>query len=236
LTDSWALLSGPLSIGEGIVFVSISDERSKLNVNDLALSKDSNQRAAIILRFKRLFTALSIAPQLVDALVDRVDQDDVQERNGAESPYYEALKPAYRTPNEAMQTLDELRLVRGMTDEYFQRLRRYITVYPIVSDGWININTADAIVIQSLHEKMTPAMAMEIVQARPFRALHDLDKLTRVEPIVKELRLINAYDVRSDYFAIRITAEIGGVTKKGQAVVQRSQANGASHVVTFEIE
>jgi len=236
VTDSWGLLSGPFSLGEGVVSVSISDERSKLNVNDLALPRELKQRAAIILRFKRLFTALSIDSQLVEALVDWVDQDDVQERNGAESPYYESLKPAYRTPNEAMQTLDELRLVRGMTDEYFQRLRRYITVYPIVSDGWININTAEAIVIQSLHEKITPAMVMEIIQARPFRTLKDLDKLTSVEPIVKELRLLNAYDVWSDYFAIRISAEMGGVTKRGHAVVQRSRANGASHVVTFEIE
>lgn len=236
LTDSWKLLPSPLSLGEGLVNVSISDERSKLNINDLALPKDSKQREATVLRFKRLFTALNLDPRLVEALTDWVDEDDVPERNGAETRYYESLTPPYRTANEAVQTLDELRLVRGMTDDSFQRLQQYITVYPFLSDGWININTADPIVIQSLNAKITPAMAMDIVQARPFRSLKDLDKVMSVEAVAKELRLVNAYDVWSDYFTVRISAEIGETTKDSRTVVQRSRADGSSTVVVFEIE
>ncbi|WHZ15098.1 MAG: hypothetical protein OJF52_001939 [Nitrospira sp.] len=236
LTDSWKLLPSPLSLGEGLVNVSISDERSKLNINDLALPKDSKQREATVLRFKRLFTALNLDPRLVETLTDWVDEDDVPERNGAETRYYESLTPPYRTANEAVQTLDELRLVRGMTDDSFQRLQQYITVYPFLSDGWININTADPIVIQSLNAKITPAMAMDIVQARPFRSLKDLDKVMSVEAVAKELRLVNAYDVWSDYFIVRISAEIGETTKNSRAVVQRSRADGSSTIVAFEIE
>lgn len=236
LTDSWGLPSNSVALGDGFVSVSISDERSKLNVNDLAAAQDSKQRDIIVLRFKRLFTALSIDPQLVEAIVDWVDPDDLPERNGAERSYYETLIPPYRPPNEAVQTLDDLRLVRGMTEEYFQRLQRYITVYPFLSDGWININTADPLVIQSLNAKLTPAMAMDIVQARPFRSLRDLDKLTSVESLAKELRVMNAYDVWTDYFAVHISAEIGGITKRGHAMVQRSRANGGSHVIAFDME
>jgi general secretion pathway protein K len=236
LTDSWGRPSNPLGVGEGAVAVSITDERGKLNINDLAVLKDPKQRQIVVARFTRLFSALSVDPRLVEAILDWVDQDDIPERNGAERSYYESLTPPYRPSNDALHTLEDLRLVRGMTEDYFQRLQRYLTVYPILSDGWININTADPLVIQSLHERVTPAMATAIVQARPFRNLKDLDKVTGVESFAKELRLLNAYDIWTDHFSVSLSVEIGGITKTGHAVLQRARTNGGSHVLAFKME
>ena len=236
LTDLWASPIGTQPIGDGVVSASIEDERGKLNLNDLAPSMDATIRAATFLRFKRLFALVQVDPGLVEAIADWVDSDDIPERHGAESAYYESLTPPYRAANMALQTLDELYLVRGMTEEIVRRLARYVTVYPSVSDGWININTADPAVIEVLHPRITPALALNVVQGRPYRALKDVDRVADFEAIAKELRLTGVYAVGSDYFTIRISATANAVTKNGRAVVRRSRTNGDSHVIYFRIE
>jgi general secretion pathway protein K len=186
-------------VGDGTVSASIVDERGKLNINDLSAGSQSpKSRAAMILRFKRLFLLVQVDPQLVDAIADWVDLDNIPEPNGAESSYYESLKPPYGAANASLQTLDELHLVKGMTDVIIERLARYLTVYPTIPDGWINLNTADPIVIQVLDPRITPAMALEVMQGRPYRTLQDLDRVANFESIAKELRVAGGYAVRSD--------------------------------------
>jgi general secretion pathway protein K len=236
LTDVWAMpISGRL-IGDGVMSVSIEDERGKLNLNDLARPMDAKLRADTILRFKRLCALIQIGPEIIDAIVDWVDADDVSEKNGAERLYYESLNPPYRPPNMALQTLDELHLVKGMTAEIFQRLARYVTVYPTVSDGWININTADPLVIEVLSPRITPALALTVVQARPFRTMQDVDHVVEFGAIAKELQLTGAYTVESDYFTIRTSVTANEATKNARAVVRRSRANGDTQVIYFRIE
>ena len=236
LTDLWAMPISARPIGDGLVSASIEDERAKLNLNDLASSMDAKMRADTILRFKRLFALLQLGSELVDAIADWVDADDVPEKNGAERAYYEALSPPYHPANMALQTLDDLHLVKGMTGEIVQRLERYVTVYPTVSDGGININTAEPVVIEVLSPRITPALALNVVQGRPFRTMQEVDRVADFESIAKELRLTGAYAVDSDYFTIRVGATANEVTKHARAVVRRSRSNGDSQVIYFRID
>ena len=75
-TDLWAFPIEKYAIGDGFMTAKIEDERGKLNLNDLA-SIDPNARKGKILRAKRLFHLLQINPDLVDAIVDWVDVDDI---------------------------------------------------------------------------------------------------------------------------------------------------------------
>lgn len=236
LTDVWAMPISATPLGDGAVSVSIEDERGKLNLNDLAVSMEAKVRADTILRFKRLCALIQVGPEIVDAIADWVDVDDVPEKNGAERLYYASLNTPYQPANMALQTLDELRLVKGMTDEVFQRLTRYVTVYPTVSDGWININTADVVVIEVLNPRITPALASNVVQGRPFQEMQDVDRVADFEAIAKELRLTGVYAVESDYFTIRISATANEVTKNARAVVRRSRTNGDSRIIYFRID
>ncbi|HKC93682.1 MAG TPA: hypothetical protein VKB81_06635, partial [Nitrospira sp.] len=97
-TDLWAFPIEKYAIGDGLMTAKIEDERGKLNLNDLGTlaTADPNARKTKILRFKRLFHLLQINPDLVDAIVDWVDADDIPEPAGAESNYYQSLRPAYR--------------------------------------------------------------------------------------------------------------------------------------------
>ncbi len=78
-TDVWALPIANYAIGDGLLTAQIEDERGKLNLNDLAAGGDVNARKPRVQRVKRLFELLQINPDLVDAIVDWVDQDEVPE-------------------------------------------------------------------------------------------------------------------------------------------------------------
>ncbi len=227
LTDLWAMPITNYPVGDGVVSALIEDERGKLNLNELANQPDPIARQAKIKRFKRLFELVQVNPDLVDAIADWMDTDENPEPTGAESAYYQSLRPAYRASNSSLQTVSELYLVKGMTDEIVQRLQKYVTVYPIEADGKVNLNTADPIVIQALDARITQAMAMSVVSGRPFLTIQDADRISDFEPIAKELRLTQAYDVRSNYFSVRASITVNEVTKAAYAVLRR-EVNGDS--------
>ena len=68
----------------------------------------------------------------------------------------------------------------------------------------MNLNTADPLVLQALDPRITQGMAADIVQARPFKTIQDLDRVSSFEDIGKELRQQNLYDVKSDLFMARM--------------------------------
>jgi general secretion pathway protein K len=236
LTDPWAMPLTNYQLGDGVITAQIEDERGKLNLNDLAGQGDPLIKQAKVLRVKRLFELIQVDPRLADAVADWVDSNEQPEPNGAESAYYQSLVPPYRAANGPLQTLDELHLVKGFTDDIVRRVSRYVTVYPTVADGAINLNTADPLVLQSLDMRITPVIAMQIQQTRPFRSLADMDKVTGFEPIARELRTTGLFTIKSDHFSGRITATVGEATKIGRAVLRRSGASGDSTLVYFRIE
>lgn len=233
LTDLWAFPIQKYAIGDGLLTAQIDDERAKLNLNDLAAGGDLNARKVKILRVKRLFELLQINPDVVDAIVDWVDSDDVPEAAGAETLYYQSLRPAYRAANAPFQTVRELRLVKGMTPEILEKLLRYVTVYPQQGESKININTADSLVIQALDPSITQSMAAEIIQGRPFKNVIDLDKVASAKETFARLRLPPVYDVKSSLFSARLSLTVNETTKTGAVVLQRDEATGNSTVQYF---
>lgn len=231
LTDLWATPITNYQIGDGLLTAQIEDERGKLNLNELANLQDPNSRTKKIIRFKRFFELLQINPDLVDAIVDWVDADEVPEATGAESTYYQSLRPSYRAADAPLQTLSELYLIKGMTDDIVQKLRRYVTVYPTQADGKVNLNTADPLVIQSLDPRVTQSMATEIVQGRPYKTPQELDRISSFEAIAKELRITQAYDVKSNYFSARMTITVNEVVRSSLVILRRDDVKGDSSVL-----
>ncbi len=76
---------------------------------------------------------------IANAIIDWRDEDVVPSPRGAESDYYESLDLPYECKNSPFQILEELLLVRGMTQEIFSRIKDVITIY---GEGKVNINTA----------------------------------------------------------------------------------------------
>ncbi len=227
--DLWAMPIKNYAIGDGLLSAQIEDERGKLNLNDLAINAGNElQQKTKIQRLKRLFKLLQISPDLVDALLDWVDQDDSQQPAGAESFYYQSQKPAYHAANSALPTLGDLRLVKGFTPEILDRLSRYVTVYPPEGGALVNLNTADPIVIQALDPMITQTMAMDIVLGRPYKTKVELDRIGSFQEIGARIRA--DYDVKSEYFSALIAITVNESTKTAVAVLRRDTNKGESTV------
>ena len=234
-TDLWALPIRDYAIGDGLLTAQIEDERGKLNLNDLAAGGDAIAKKARVQRVKRLFELMQIAPDLVDAIVDWVDQDETPEPAGAESSYYQTLRPSYRAANAPLQTLLELRLIKGMTPDIIAKLSKLVTVYPQEGQSKVNLNTAHSLVLQSLDPSITQGVAADIAQGRPFKTIQELDRVSSFEDIGKELRAQNLYDIKSDLFLARMMVRVNEVTRNATVVLQRDQNTGASTVLYYRV-
>lgn len=119
----------------------LMDEERKLNVNKASFEV-----------LKQFFESVGEATaqeagDIADAILDWVDTDDEPRENGAEEGYYASLQPAYPCKNKEFQVVEELLLVKAMTQEVFDKVKEYVTVY---SSGTVNLNTAGKPVLQAL--------------------------------------------------------------------------------------
>ena len=233
--DLWMMPLTNFPLGDGIINAVIEDERGKLNLNLLGGLNDPLAKRSTVLRFKRLFELIQVDPRVVDAIVDWIDADEVPEADGGESSYYQTLRPPYRAANEPLQSLEELRLVKGITQDMIDKMAKYVTVFPSQTDGRINLNTAHLVVLQALDLRISAAIAGEIIQGRPYKTMQDLDRVSSFEPIAKELRLTQAYDIKSQFFSIRGTVRVNEAVKSVLGVVKRDETKGDTTLLFVQI-
>ncbi len=230
LFELWATQLPNYPIGDGVVSVQVTDEAGKLNINDLAAltereASDSPKLLDHTQRFEQLFELLMLDIRILDAILDWVDADDRERTDGAEERYYNDLDRPYDIKNGPLDSLSELRLVKGVTDQVFEQLSPFLTVYPRAPKGVtpININTADLMVLQALgdHGNISQALAADIIQARPFLSPTDLNRVTALGSIDEKLRADKIIDVASLFFSVRAVGTIRETSKVAKAVIER---------------
>lgn len=230
LTELWATPLPPYPLGDGTVAAWIQDEGGKINVNALVTPSGTKPSVPLqIEQLKRLFRLKGLDPAPVDAIVDWLDRDEIEEPSGAESAYYERLDRPYRCRNGRMDTLAELHLVKGITDEVYRAISPYLTVY--TSGESINVNTADPVVLQTLPVPgqdgavafpLDDKQVETIVDVRPFAAKGDLSKVPGMTSAVVS-QLLPRITVASSWFSVYAEGEANGVKKGVLAVVDRSR-------------
>lgn len=154
----------------------ISDEGSKIDINDLASPSE-------VLRTTTAKQLLNIFEQQLESndefrdqyqnfnfteLINRItdwmtDTQDNQSKNGGDKrAAFQALGEDY-PPNRGFRTLDELRLVPGMTDEFYNLLAPQITIY---GSKAINPNLASSKVLKSLDKGISDESIKEVLERR----------------------------------------------------------------------
>ena len=157
----------------------ITSESSKFNLNHLVVTasprpdrinlRDSNPQglyhyvAVSILNFLEKLLKDSPDPykeygnmrpeEVVLDIMDWVNSGGERFGGGDKDAYYEKQSPPYRAKRGRFFTVDELRLVRGIDEKLFGKLKPVVTVYSY--DGRININNANDDVIRSLYPDFT---------------------------------------------------------------------------------
>jgi general secretion pathway protein K len=207
----------------------IIDEDSKINVNIAARGDAiSQQRLGMALvglmagdQNNPLFEARDGDGQFSDrqaicgALVDWADTDEnlysCDPRNSqntgvvAEDTFYQQLKVPYRRKNAAYDSLDELHLVRGISDDFFATFvdpepgnprKRVMTVW---GQGAVNVNSANAQTLLSIvcgFAVQTPPQQLcidPLVQAKFLTAVNLLRGFTAGAPLFSSPRgFVNA--------------------------------------------
>ncbi|KPQ01618.1 MAG: T2aSS secretion system protein GspK [Marinobacter sp. HL-58] len=164
--EFWAQNAAILPLDDnGVAEVQIDDLGGRINLNDLV--RGTGQVDPVVRdRITRLLQVLEITTVNVDALIDWIDADDeTVSAYGAEDGQYLMEDPAYRAGNQPFVSVSELRLIDGMTEEAYQALRPHVAALPVAGLG-INVNTASAAVLRSLHEELTQAQADAILERR----------------------------------------------------------------------
>ncbi|MGV7931226.1 MAG: general secretion pathway protein GspK [Spirochaetota bacterium] len=119
--DIWAIDLPPLPIEGGHLKIEITDENSKININ--ALANEVVDRSPYYTVAQRFFLNMALPMDLADALIDWVDIDDSRFPYGAESSdFYLAQARPYRAKNGAMDSIQEMLMVKGITPEIYYGL------------------------------------------------------------------------------------------------------------------
>lgn len=156
LTDIWANNKIDGQMGQGKFQVSIIDEERKLNIN--------RADQTILRELFRGFGMDEMETQnLAASIIDWRDEDSELSMplGSAESQYYEYLSEPYEAKDGDFETLQEVLLVKGVTEEVFEKIKDSITIY---GDGRININTASFEVLASLG--MSDGLVSKIMRFR----------------------------------------------------------------------
>ncbi len=153
---------------------SISDEGSKIDINDLASPSKTlrevtkkqllnifEQKLTSDEKFREQYQNYKFS-ELVNKITDWMSDVNTSANGGDKRGAFQELGENY-PPNRGFRTIDELRLVPGMSEEFFTLLSQNITIYGMKS---INPNIASSMVLKSLDTGITDEVLKEILKRR----------------------------------------------------------------------
>lgn len=221
LGEAWAQPIPPFPVEDGMLAFQVSDAQGLFNLNNLV-----NNGAASgidIDVFKRLLQALSLNPDLSYALLDWIDPDSSLSPGGAEDTEYLALPQPYRTANRLLESVDELRLVRGFDAKTVEKLRPYVMVLP--GHTMVNVNTAPEPVLTALFATPPPTLKslLDNRANQPFKDASDF--AARIAPANPPQS--GLYGVTTGYFLVTIEIRYGRLQRRTLALIQRTAGRPA---------
>lgn len=207
----------------GSISAVVTDGQACFNLNSLVegYGEDLLARPLGTAQFLALGRAVG-APDsrmraVADALTDWLDADGVSRPLGAEDGAYAGLATPYRTGGVMLAEVSELRAIKGVDDDLYRRLRRYVCALPTSRLSPLNVNTLtpeQAPLLMMLTDNALGADAARGVIARRPRngwpdaaAFWSQPALATVE-VPDEVR--DQVTVLTRYFNLRIDIDHGG--------------------------
>ena len=211
LGETWAKPMPAFPVEDGYISGELQDESGKFNLNNL-VKADGTPDENVQKWFEKLLVRVGLPAELSQAVIDWQDPDDQPNgAMGAESSYYQGLQPPYLAPNTQFHSIEELKRVRGFEGKNFDLIKPYISALPTTQSTKININTAPALVLASIDEKLDQHAIEEQLKAKfakmeYFNSANDLwslDAFKNIDPDNKQ-RVMSLLDVKSNYFQAHI--------------------------------
>ena len=222
LDDPW--ISEPMNVpfeSGGGARLFFRDATACFNVNSLVVDTSGSGAfgadSPTVAEFSRLARNIGLSSiegeQLAFVIADWVDADTSRLPQGAEDEYYSVLPSPYRTGNQGLGSVSELRAMKGMTRELYGALKPYLCAPPVANPSVINVNMLTLshapILAALLGDEVTVAQAQEIIAARPPGGYAGASDFLE-SPAMTALELDNTpgdrFEVTSNY--VRARAEI----------------------------
>lgn len=241
-TETWSQVKlitttefGGIPIGDGILVLGITDESSKININLLAYNCDDKgelspktdpdpKLASNLARARVIKLLENVLPDDIDAepgdiannIIDWIDNNDEGE---AEDDYYQGLTPPYECKDAPINSISELKMIKGINDTIYEKIEKYFTPY----GEKVNINTASYEVIQAvdLNDELSEEYRQMVMlsPSDPERGDHFSKPPTKPSKV---------FGVFSNYFSIRCigVVNLGKKTEYSttiKAIVKRNE-------------
>ncbi|HPQ70009.1 MAG TPA: type II secretion system minor pseudopilin GspK [bacterium] len=261
LHEDWYDFLGKLGmpgmpVGDGTVIMEINDESGRFNLNAM-VGKRGTARKQIVDIFRKLLEGEELDPDLANAVVDWIDADEESFNEGGteDAVYgYEAMEDSVTSKNAPFDSLQEVRLVAGITDEVWQKLEPLVTIY---GDAQLNLNTAEKKVMKAVlkvaDDKADTSIIDKIIEWREGSSSDEEEgedksddmfsglaggegnvfkKKKMVKLLVDEVgmeqttakRFARYFTDSSRYFRVTATALVGNVQKTALGIIQRSKS------------
>ncbi len=228
LGERWAMGLPTLPVEGGTIRVSIEDAQGRFNLNNVVRNNVGYPDDIAVLQ--RLLQELKLDPSIVHALVDWIDPDSTTSPGGAEDIDYLNGEPPYRSADQYLAAVEELRLVRGFDAKTVATLAPYVTVLPTAT-ATVNINTASPILLSALVPGLALADAQRIADERLMKPFNNVaDFKARLPPGLLLPKGV-APSVRTDYFLVTLETSIGRHERRTEALLLRGASGRGAELV-----
>ena len=219
LGELWAKPLPPLPVEDGMIAFAVQDAQGRFNLNNL-VQKSAPSKPDIEL-FKRLLTSQGIDPGLSEALLDWLDTDGTVSSGGAEDIEYLSLPQPYRSANQLLQSVDELRLVKGFTAKAVEKLRPFVTALP-TTPTTVNVNTAPAEVLAALFTNLPATVLRPLLDSRINNHYTELKQFTDKLPVGTSSLPPNMCDIKTGHFLVTIDIRYGRLQRRTEGLIERA--------------
>jgi general secretion pathway protein K len=220
LGEPWAKPLPPLPVEDGMITFTVSDAQSRFNLNNLVRAGGTPSPADREM-FQRLLTSQGLDPGLSNALVDWMDlNNDVTSPGGAEDIDYLSLPQPYRSARQPLQSVDELRLVKGFSVEIVEKLRPYVTALPVHTT--VNVHTAPEQVLAALFVNTPASAALQtVLDSRVSQPFADSAQFIARLPAGTPQPPPSLYGINTGYFLVTIDIRYGRLQRSTEALIER---------------
>jgi len=249
LDDPWMTEPLIVPMDDGSARIFFADNTICLNINSLGEPAPGGGAGIVgptIQEFSLLARNLGLSEfegeALAEAIADWVDGDTRRRPRGAEDEYYTDLPSPYRTGNQPVASVSEIRAVRGVSRDIYAALKPFLCAHPDSKQSLMNVNmlterhapllAASFEMMAKEGKSVTVLQAAEIIADRPPGGWPDIEGFL-AQPKVKILlgggSGADRFDVKSNYIQARaeivydtavleMTADIG-LADDGKAVI-----------------
>lgn len=232
LEEDWAL-EYIFPLEDGTLRAKLTDLQACINLNTLV--KGAAYNPVTKSRLEQLLSNAKLSPGLVQPIKDWIDKDVTTETpDGAEDGHYTYLETPYRVANTYIQSISELKLLKGFEDQKtIDAIANSICAFGSAGASTpININTAPLEVLLSLSNNMDIATAEDIIQHRidtPFANTSEFKKYGSLATLIPGVTEIS---VNTNFFMLETNIVIGEARVTMFSIIDRSAGSKNINIIS----